>query len=293
MDLKFRPLIERIFVLGECAIFDEREDRFLFCSIEEEQIHSVTLQGTDLRTWNFPSHVGSFGLTESGRWIVALRDRVILFDPRTGAEETVATFPMPADMRLNDGRVGPDGAFWVGSMHCPADRRPIGSLYRIAPDGTVEEKVQGVKVSNGLAFSPGGAVMYYSDSTACWVDRWDFDRTTGVISNRRRFATLDEETGKPDGAACDAEGHYWSAGVSSMHLNRFAPDGRLVARYPVPGSPTMPCFAGKDRRTLIVTSLTAYRPKEVLERYPLTGTTFIADVAPPAAGLPEYRFRDA
>src|SRR3712207_9091319 len=63
-------------------------------------------------------------------------------------------------------------------------------------------------------------------------------------------------SGRPDGGACDAEGFYWSAGVSAGRLNRFAPDGSVAQSHelPVP-SPTMPCFGGPDFRSLFVTSL--------------------------------------
>jgi len=76
---------------------------------------------------------------------------------------------------------------------------------------------------------------------------------------------MSDEDGRPDGAACDAEGFYWSAGVSAGVLNRIAPDGTIVKRIPVPvAAPTMPCFGGPDLKTLYVTSLTSDRlgPKE-------------------------------
>lgn len=64
--------------------------------------------------------------------------------------------------------------------------------------------------------------------------------------------------GRPDGAAIDSEGGYWSAGVSAGRLNRWLPDGTLdrVIDLPV-RSPTMPCFGGPGLRTLFVTSLRA------------------------------------
>src|SRR3546814_12976519 len=73
-----------------------------------------------------------------------------------------------------------------------------------------------------------------SDSRGPTIDCYVFDPSTGALSGRRRFATLDEATGRPDGGACDGESHYWSAGVSAGALNRFAPDGPLVSRHPVP-----------------------------------------------------------
>ncbi|WP_297443407.1 SMP-30/gluconolactonase/LRE family protein, partial [Acidocella sp.] len=79
----------------------------------------------------------------------------------------------------------------------------------------------------------------------------------------------------------DAEGCYWSAGVSAGCLNRYAPNGTLLARYPLPApAPTMPCFGGADLRTLFVTSLS-----------PATGGTGLVMAAPaPVAGVAPWRF---
>ena len=116
-------------------------------------------------------------------------------------------------------------------------------------------------------------------------------RRAAQISNRTRIAQPDEATGRPDGGATDAEGCYWSAGVSAACLNRFTADGELVASYPLPvAAPTMPCFGGRDLRTLFVTSLRTAGRRELLARYPLTGITIMA--RSPVAGAPVSRFRD-
>jgi len=133
--------------------------------------------------------------------------------------------------------------------------------------------------------------MFHSDSRAGWLDRWNFDATSGNISNRKRIADLDDATGRPDGGATDVAGNYWSAGISAQRLNVFAPDGRLIENHPVPvGAPTMPCFGGPDMKTLFVTSLRTGRAPELLARYPLTGITIVG--TSPVAGSPVSRFRD-
>ena len=116
--------------------------------------------------------------------------------------------------------------------------------------------MEGTFVSNGLGWTADGEVMFFADSRGPWIDRWRFDRWTGTMSERTRFADLDEATGRPDGGSCDAESFYWSAGVSAGRLNRFAPDGTLVQAYDVPApAPTMPCFGGPGFATLFLTSL--------------------------------------
>ena len=229
--------------------------------------------------------------------MVALRHEVGLFDRASGTFDRLCTIEDgDPDTRLNDGKVGPDGAFWVGSMDnrgTPANqRKPLGSLYRVAGSGRVAKKVEGLVTSNGLAWSADGRSMFHTDSSGAWIDRWDFDPATGEIGNRTRIvANIANEDGRPDGGAADMEGGYWSAGVSAARLNRYDADGRLVAHYPVPvAAPTMPCFGGPDMKTLFVTSLRTGRSPEALQKYPLTGVTLIG--RSPVAGVPVTRFRE-
>ena len=221
--------------------------------------------------------------------MVAFRDVVGLFDPDCDALAELAVIePDRPRTRLNDGKVGPDGAFWVGTMDdSGSPREPLGTLYRVHPSGTVEPKVSGLRVSNGLAFAADGRTMFHADTGGPWIDRWDFDPATGAIANRTRIVT----TGRPDGAATDEEGGYWSADVGAARLNRYNRAGDLIAAYDVPvAAPTMPCFGGRDLRTLFVTSLRTGRPASLLDRYPLTGITLAAPS--PVAGAPVGLFRD-
>ena len=65
--------------------------------------------------------------------------------------------------------------------------------------------------------------MYHSDSKVPVIWAYDYDTATGAVSGRRVVARPTEEVGRPDGAATDEEGYYWSAGISAGVLNRWAP----------------------------------------------------------------------
>lgn len=278
--------------LGESPVWDDRRGLIFFADITGRAIHMVDPKRGPVGRHDFEAEVCSLGLCQSGRLIVALRKDVILFDPETGIRSHLATpGPEPAGNRLNDGKVGPDGAFWVGSMDDTPALQPLGTLWRIDASGRCEAKARGTRVSNGLAFSPDGTRLYWSDSRGPWVDVFDLDVATARLSDRRRFADLDEVGGRPDGAAMDVDGHYWSAGVSAGVLNRFAPNGTRVATYPVPVlTPTMPCFGGPDMRSLFVTSHRK-RDAETLARYPLSGNLIVSRA--PIAGAPVPRFHGA
>ncbi|PDT51434.1 MULTISPECIES: SMP-30/gluconolactonase/LRE family protein [Sinorhizobium] len=289
-DLTFECVLDLRCAVAESPVYDERRNCLFFVDVGHGTLHRADLSGADHIEWSLEGGACSLGLARSGRLVLAQRDRVVLFDPGSGAivRKIAEIEPERPHTRLNDGKVGPDGAFWVGTMHEVAvDRRPIASLYRVTPAGAVECKVENIICSNGLAWSADGTVLFHSDSRGPWIDRWRFDPATGELSGRKRLADLDEGRGRPDGAATDADGNYWSAGVSAGVINCFSPEGRLIKAhlFPVP-APTMPCFAGPDRRTLFVTSL---RPTDTAKESP-AGSIFAA--RSPLAGAAVHRFDD-
>ncbi|MCC8236787.1 SMP-30/gluconolactonase/LRE family protein [Pinisolibacter aquiterrae] len=288
-----RRLIDHACRLGESPLWDDRRDRLFFVDIAAGEIHHVSAEGSSHRVWPapIPERATALGLTTAGRLVVALTRSVVLFDPDAGTWETLAEIDVgPSTMRLNDGKVGPDGAFWVGSMDETPERPPIAALWRVSADGAVEKKLDGLRVANGLAWDAAGTTMYLADSRGPWIDRFTFDPATGTLSDRARLATLDDATGRPDGGCCDVIGHYWSAGVSSGHINRFAPDGRLLEHWDLPVDfPTMPCFGGEGMRTLFVTSLDRVEEGRRPSLAP-AGSVIAFDAQ--IAGLPPFRMPD-
>lgn len=268
--------------LGESPVWDAERGCLWFVDIRAPALHRLEPERGKVDTWPMPEPIGSLGLCESGRLLLALQHSLQVFDPRAGKRERfLAIEGEPAHNRLNDGKVAPDGAFWVGSMDADtALRRATGMLYRIDSSGKVERKSQGLKVSNGLAWSADGRTMYHSDSSLQWIKRYRHDG--GALSAEKTIATPDDQVGRPDGAATDMEGGYWSAGVSAGCLNRWSSEGELLERVPLPvPNPTMPCFAGEDMKTVYVTSL---------ERTPHEHAGAMVRLRLSVAGVPVARF---
>ncbi|BDB20826.1 hypothetical protein cym2001_41910 [Pseudomonas sp. CYM-20-01] len=208
-----------------------------------------------------------------------------LFDPQPHALEfLVNPEPDRPDNRLNDGKVGPDGCFWVGSM----DQNTInttGALYRVTPDGTSTRVLDNLFVSNGLAWSPDHRTLYHTDGISATINAYDFDLASGAISNPRVLISFDfEQTGRPDGGTVDMQGDYWSAGIYRGMINQVSPQGELLRslQMPVSGT-TMPCFGAVDGRTLFVTSLTVE-----LDDQEQAGTLLACNID--VQGAPTYRF---
>ena len=232
----------------------------------------------------------SFVFRERGGTTAALKTGFTAVARERGALTPILD-PEPdmPENRLNDGRCGPDGRFWVGSRN-PGVDAATGSLYRFDPDFTCHRMDSGIIVANGMAFSPGGRTMVFGDSTAETYWKYDLDRASGTLSNKRIYLETHNLPWKVDGATFDAEGYYWGALLGDWSIGRFDPEGRLVRiiRLPVQ-HPTMCNFGGPDLDVLYVTSGTNFLNAEQLKQQPLAGALFaIHGVG--VKGIPEPLF---
>lgn len=257
-SIAFETIIDFPLGVGESPLWDHRSDRLWFIDIAAPAIFRCAADGSDLTRFPTPATVGSIGLASEGRLVAGLRGSVQLFDPASG--DWTPIVELEADRpenRLNDGVVGPDGAFWIGTMFEHMPYQPTASLYRVTIAGDVQQIRTDIHVSNGLAWSPDGRRMYHVDSVVPEILAYDFDPATGAATSPTSFARFDAAIGHPDGAMVDAEGCYWSAGVTAGRLNRFSPAGQLIEAFDLPvGWPTMPCLGGPVMKTLFVTSMT-------------------------------------
>lgn len=202
-------------------------------------------------------------------------------DDLTDATELAEVWTDPA-VRFNDGGCDPDGRFYCGSMAYDATPE-AASLYRLTPgaENAPRAVLDGVTVSNGLGFDPGGNRAYYNDTATARTDVFDYDRERG-LHTRRPFVAFAEGSGMPDGLCVDAEGGVWVALWGGSAVHRYAPDGSLDLVVEVAASQVSACtFGGRDLDTLyITTSRTGLRTGAE----PAAGAVFA--VRPGIAGLP-------
>jgi len=192
-----------------------------------------------------------------GGYVAGLRSGIWLLDSAARKQRKLADNPEnAATNRFNDGRVDPRGRYLTGTLDEPKAGGRAG-LYRYDRRG-MAQLMDGVMTSNGLAFSPDGRTLYFSDTPRFVIYCFDYDPDTGAATNRRVFARIEPtatDRGRPDGAAMDVEGCYWSSMYEGSRIRRYDPDGKVMADYHVPAlNTTMPAFGGADMKTLFVTT---------------------------------------
>ncbi|MDH4392777.1 MAG: SMP-30/gluconolactonase/LRE family protein [Aquabacterium sp.] len=266
-------------LLGESPLWHPDEQLLYWVDIPGLRLNRYDPRTGRHDEWHFPSEPACIAPLLGGGLLMAMRDGLWRFDPATGRRTQVAAPPYdPATQRFNDGKADAQGRFWVGTID--DKREPRAALYCLA-DGALQRMAGGITASNGLAFSPDGAVLLWADTKAHRVQAFDLDASDGSLSRQRLFAQfplrqmdapLSRYGGRPDGAAMDSEGAYWVAMFEGQRLLRLAPDGSQLAELPLPvRCPTMPCFGGPDLKTLYITTARDKRPADELAAQPLAG----------------------
>ena len=285
-------------LLGESPCWHPAEQVLYWVDIPGRQLNRYDPASGTHRRWPFETEPASLAPLQSGGLVLAMRDGLWHFDTDSGQRRRLADAPYdPKRQRFNDGKADPQGRFWVGTLDDA--RQPDAALFCYA-DRELKRLAAGITVSNGLAWSPDGATMHWSDTKAHQIFAFDFDAEQGSLSRRRVFAqfapraageSLDDYGGRPDGAAMDSQGGYWVAMFEGSRLLRLGADGNVLAELKLPvRCATMPCFGGHDLRTLYITTARENRPPEELAQQPLAGCVLQLRVDVP--GLPaNFAFR--
>ena len=283
--VKVEVLVKGRYLVGECPIWRAAENALYWVDIFGHAIHRLDLSSGRASEWPMPEDIGCFGLYANGDMLVALRSGIHRYDPSSRQLSLLAAADYDtATRRFNDGRCDARGRFWVGTMYEPRNAS-LGSLYCFDPAKGLSIKLpDSVIVANGMAFSPDERSFYISDSTAHKVWVHDFDPDTGNLSNRRLIIEATEAMGRPDGAAIDSDGGYWSAMIGKVV--RFAPDGRLDRVIEVPARRvTMCAFGGAAMNQMFITTACSGYTDEDFKRDPLAGSIFVC--RPGVTGIPE------
>jgi sugar lactone lactonase YvrE len=270
-------------LLGEGPVWDAARGELIWVDVDRGLVHRRG-PGEAEATIDVGRPVGCAVPRAGGGLALALRDGFALIAAGGGPVELVAPVEHERrDTRMNDGACDSRGRFWAGTMSLAGDTGPA-ALYRLDPDLGVRRVLTGLSISNGIGWSPDGATMFHVDTPRRRIGVHPFDSATGTIAAARRFISVEDERGKPDGLAVDAEGGVWVALWRGSAVQRYSPEGKLEERCELPVSQvTSCCFGDEDLGTLYVTSAARGIRDE-----PLAGALFA--FRPGVRGLPAAPF---
>lgn len=263
------PTIELVFDarnhLGETPVWSEAEGVLYWVNCEEPpELLRWDPRSGELRRWPMPERIGGFVLKKGGDVLVVLSSGLFDFSFATGELTLRLASPLSDAYSLHECVCDPTGRFWVGSIFNaigPGNLNPGGgALFRLEGDRLVPV-IEDISCANGLAFSPDGHTLYFTDSPTAVCHRWDVDPASGRISNRRPLIELGPGEGFVDGCTVDSEGGYWATLVFAGALRRYRADGTADLEIKLPFlNPTKLAFGGPDMDTLYITSMAEAEP---------------------------------
>lgn len=253
-------------MLGEGPVYDSRSGRLVWLDIKGLKLHAYTVADGLRRTWNLKQRLCSVDLAPQG-WVppphfngdvfLGCGDHGFGWISLQSEDVAIESIVHPeADLpfnRFNDGKIGPDGRYWAGTMD-DSEASATGSLYAFSRDGSWTILDTGYRVTNGPAFSPDSRTVYHTDSALQTV--YAFDLTHGgALTGKRVFHQFAEGEGYPDGMTCDVKGCIWIAMWDGHRIQKFSPNGERLGSITMPvARPTSCAFSTADPNMLFVTS---------------------------------------
>jgi sugar lactone lactonase YvrE len=272
--------------LLEGSVWVERDAALWFVDIKSHRVHRFDPASGARRSWDAPAQIGFCLPAHGGKFVAGLQTGLALFDPADGSfTPLVDPEPDLPGNRLNDGVVDAAGRLWFGTMD-DAEQAASGRIYTLDADGCCSPRTPPVCITNGPAVSPDGRTLYHVDTLGGVIHAGTIG-DDGELRDARRFATIAQADGYPDGPAVDAEGCVWIGLYMGGAVRRYSPAGELLETVEFPVSAvTKIAFGGPGLRTVFAT--TAHKHLDALgrAREPEAGDLFAFDVSVP--GLPGH-----
>ena len=266
--------------LGEGVLWRASDQTLWWTDILGSRVHRLDWNTKQLKTFPTPERLASFGFIEGHADCIvgAFETGFAFFYPTSGELRWLVRPPeLEPGRRLNDGRVGPDGCFWAGSMieaGALQDQTSTTGLYRLDALGRARFVRGGFSITNGICWNPDGTLMYVTDSPSRTIALCPFNARTGQMGTARTHVRVND--GYPDGAVTDRRGYLWSALWGAARIACFNQKGALTGELEVPAlQPSCPAFFGPGLSLLAVTTATADMSAVERAKYPQSGSLFV------------------
>lgn len=295
-------LLDAKATLGEGPAWDEKTQTLYWVDILAKRVHAWKDGRDDFL--QLDEFIGCLAPRRDGGLVAALHASFWTFGwaaatqsvsrgfeiPAERAERRMIAFVSePASNRFNDGKCDPAGRLLAGTMDRD-EKSASGNLYSLEAGKPPRKLLDGIRISNGLAWSPDHKVFYFIDTPTRQVRAFDYDLETGNISSPRVVVEIPSEMGFPDGMTSDMEGRLWIALWGGGRVSRWNPlTGQKEAEIVVPAPHVTSCvFGGARRDILYVTTARVGLDESALAQNPLSGALF--QIQTQTEGMPTFEF---
>ncbi len=254
-------------LLGESCFWDPRYNCLVWTDIQGKKAWMLDEYNQSFE-FNLPDRAGFILPRKKEGFIIGFPKFIAISDKNFSSFKKIREIEIKiSETRINDAKVDPYGGIVFGTYNEDPDkinRKPIASLYRIAPNLSITKLLSNITVSNGIAFSHKENLMYFADTPTGLIRKFiysqDFKKFQELESNM-----IFDDVGEPDGGTVDINNNYWSARVrGSCIICIDTIKEKIIQKIELPTkTPTCLAFGGTDMQDLFVTSL---RPRPINNR---------------------------
>jgi sugar lactone lactonase YvrE len=220
--------------------------------------HRLAADGSIAETVTIGDEQGGLGWLPDGRMLIVGMTSAVVWRIEESGPVRHADLRPYTPWGLNDMAVAPDGTAYVSHFgydyHGGNGSFVPASLFRIRPDGTIDEPADDLYVPNGVAISEAGEV-FVAEPGANRITRLSFD-SNGALAQRHVFAQLqpvvEGRPAPPDGICLDARGGVWAAEPVGKRVLHFNASGALDVEWALADHPLAVVLGGPERRDLYV-----------------------------------------
>ncbi len=270
--------------IGENPLWHPLEHRLYWTDITRGELFRYDPATGQYEQCYRGASIGGFTIQADGALLLFMERGAIAVWRDGEFRYLIEAIPGEQESRFNDVLADPRGRVFCGTVAQQVGMRP-GRLYRLDTDGSLHQLLDGVGISNGLAFTPDRRGLYYTDSLRRHIYLFDYAVETGALTHQRLWLCTPEGVGVPDGLTVDAQGYVWAARWDDGALYRYTPNGIVEQRVALPARKvTSAAFGGDDLSDLYITTALAGGSRAV--EGPGAGALFRLQSG--VRGLPEF-----
>lgn len=239
--------------LLEGPVYDKENDLLYFVSILDHMVYCFDSNTKEICSVRLDSPVSCVYIRDKRRVLAASRSGFFEIDFNTLQKQFVFQIDIERSVRYNDGIQDPLGRIIIGTMGFPKVIDHIGKVYSYYK-GSYKTIIENTTISNGLAFSDDGSILYFIDTPTKKVARYYYDLKLGDAKFDSYIIHF-KDRGSPDGMSIDSEGMLWIAEWGGGVVSKWNPfNGDRLEEYKLPCINVTSCCFDKYSNLYVTTA---------------------------------------
>jgi sugar lactone lactonase YvrE len=239
--------------LLEGPVYDLKHNFLYFVSILDGMVYCLDLSTKEIISLKLESPVGCVFILDKKKVLAASKKGFYEVDFDSLKSRFVFQMEISDFVRYNDGTIDPNGRYLVGTMGYPMVKDHIGKVFSYYK-GNYKILIENSTISNGLAFSKNGEILYFIDTPTKKVAKYNYDIVNGSATFDSYIIEL-KGKGSPDGMCIDKEGMLWIAEWGGGQVSKWNPkNGKIITQIKLPCPNVSSCCIDKLGNLFVTTA---------------------------------------